>query len=763
MKEMKGGYAMRRLVAAGLLFSIAVFAAWPLVAQTCDYVDIGDPASEAGHNLQHWGPIEPATSGGYYGGIDNCRPIWAPEDDDNWATIDLDFGSNAQACKRLVIHHLDGQAKDSYDVYIGGLLIYSYPGDDSTDEIWLETTTTVVMTGIQTVKFVSTQEKWPGWETYGQMCFDILMVEECPVDCCNLDLVDVGDPASESGHNMTGWGPIEPATSGGNYGGIDNCRPIYAPEDNDDWATIDLDFGSNELASKCLTLHHLDGLTKDAFEAYLYPQGDPDHAKLIYTYLGDDLSSEIWRCTSVQVFGTGIQTLKLVSTAPKWPHWDTYGQMCFDIIRVDECPAYSDLVDVGDPASEDGHNMQDWGPIEPATSGGSYGGVDNCRPIYAPEDNNRWATIDLDFGCCEGIKCLTMQHLEGLATNDAFEVYIYPPDTPRPATPVFTWAGDDASVEYWLTSGVLVDFTGIKTVEFYSTEPEWPGWGTYGQVCFDTLMVSPYTPVRDMVDIGKPESEAGHNLQHWGPIEPETSGGNYGGIDDCRPVYAPEDNDNWASLEMDFGFCSCESMVLTLQHLDGIAKDAFELYIYPVGSSRPDTPDYVYAGDCYTSEIWYETKVGVTATGRQVVELVSTEDPWYGWETYGQMCFNLIKVECGEPCSPTPLCGPGVAGIDRPEQQAEVGGFTSVLPNPFNASTSIQFMLVRDSQAQLSVYDTQGRVVRTIVNEFLPAQEHSYTWDGADASGQQVASGIYFLRLRIGNEATRGRKVLLIR
>jgi hypothetical protein len=592
------------------------------------------------------------------------------------------------------------------------------------------------------------------------MCFDIILVEECPVGCTNLDIVNVGVPTSEFGHNMAGWGPIEPATSGGHYGGIDNCRPIYAPEDNDDWATIDLYFGTDELASKCLTLHHLDGQAQDAFEAYLYPQGYPEQAQLIYTYAGDDLTSEIWRCTSIQVAGTGAQTLKLVSTAAKWPHWGTYGQMCFDIIRVDVCPPVHDLVDIGNPASEAGHNLEDWGPIEPATSGGNYGGVDNCRPVYAPEDDNRMATVDLDFGCCEGLKCLTMQHLEGLATNDAFEVYIYPPDTPRPATPVFTWGGDEQSVEYWMTSGVLVDITGIKTVEFYSTEPKWSGWDTYGQVCFDTLMVKPYTPVKDMVDIGKLTSEAGHNLVGWGPIEPATSGGNYGGIDDCRAIYAPEDNDVSASLELDFGYCSCECMVLNMRHLDGIAKDAFEVYIYPVGSARPDTAYYVYAGNDNTSEIWYETRIQVTVTGRQVVEFVSTEDPWYGWGTYGQVCFDLIKVECGEACPPTPV--DVYAGIHGSEHLVRAGGFTAIVPNPFTPSTSIRFALARASQAQLSIYDTQGRLVKTLVNEFLPPREHAYTWYGRDASGQRVVSGVYFARLRIGEETAQSRKVLLV-
>jgi hypothetical protein len=49
------------------------------------------------------------------------------------------------------------------------------------------------------------------------------------------------------------------------------------------------------------------------------------------------------------------------------------------------------------------------------------------------------------------------------------------------------------------------------------------------------------------------------------------------------------------------------------------------------------------------------------------------------------------------------------------------------------------------------------------VNEFLPEREHTYTWDGVDASGQKLASGIYFVQMRVGNEIAQSRKVLLIK
>jgi flagellar hook assembly protein FlgD len=58
---------------------------------------------------------------------------------------------------------------------------------------------------------------------------------------------------------------------------------------------------------------------------------------------------------------------------------------------------------------------------------------------------------------------------------------------------------------------------------------------------------------------------------------------------------------------------------------------------------------------------------------------------------------------------------------------------------------------------RLDVLDLRGRVVRTLVNE-RQAQGRSYVanWDGRDASGQRVASGMYMSRLRVnGDEQAR--------
>ena len=68
-------------------------------------------------------------------------------------------------------------------------------------------------------------------------------------------------------------------------------------------------------------------------------------------------------------------------------------------------------------------------------------------------------------------------------------------------------------------------------------------------------------------------------------------------------------------------------------------------------------------------------------------------------------------------------------------------------PNPFNPQTRIDFDLSRPDRAQVVVYDVQGRAIRHLVNESLPAGTHSVVWMGDDDGGRKVASGVYFARL----------------
>lgn len=83
-------------------------------------------------------------------------------------------------------------------------------------------------------------------------------------------------------------------------------------------------------------------------------------------------------------------------------------------------------------------------------------------------------------------------------------------------------------------------------------------------------------------------------------------------------------------------------------------------------------------------------------------------------------------------------------------------------PNPFNAGTNISFNLPSAGYVELSVYDILGRRVTFLLDGFLPAGNHSATWNGRSGTGESMATGVYFYRLKAeGFDET--KKMLLVK
>jgi hypothetical protein len=82
-------------------------------------------------------------------------------------------------------------------------------------------------------------------------------------------------------------------------------------------------------------------------------------------------------------------------------------------------------------------------------------------------------------------------------------------------------------------------------------------------------------------------------------------------------------------------------------------------------------------------------------------------------------------------------------------------------PNPFNPTTTIRFGLADDGPVRLTIYNVQGQRVRTLVDEVKPAGYHTYTWNGRNDNGGQVATGVYLCRFEAGENAFTKKMVLL--
>ncbi|MCD4773706.1 MAG: T9SS type A sorting domain-containing protein [Bacteroidales bacterium] len=78
------------------------------------------------------------------------------------------------------------------------------------------------------------------------------------------------------------------------------------------------------------------------------------------------------------------------------------------------------------------------------------------------------------------------------------------------------------------------------------------------------------------------------------------------------------------------------------------------------------------------------------------------------------------------------------------------------VPNPFSNQTSINFNLQKETKVSLDIFDIDGRNVKTLINSKLNSGKHNVIWNGSDNSGNTVAEGIYFYRIKtISNSITK--------
>lgn len=88
-------------------------------------------------------------------------------------------------------------------------------------------------------------------------------------------------------------------------------------------------------------------------------------------------------------------------------------------------------------------------------------------------------------------------------------------------------------------------------------------------------------------------------------------------------------------------------------------------------------------------------------------------------------------------------------------------GFNSLYPNPFNPDLSIRFTLETAGRASLEIYNLRGQIVRRLVDANLAKGTHNFMWDGRDANGRIVASGMYQLILRSGGKTYSSRAMMM--
>jgi parallel beta-helix repeat protein len=83
-------------------------------------------------------------------------------------------------------------------------------------------------------------------------------------------------------------------------------------------------------------------------------------------------------------------------------------------------------------------------------------------------------------------------------------------------------------------------------------------------------------------------------------------------------------------------------------------------------------------------------------------------------------------------------------------------------PNPFNPQTNIAYSTPREGRVELDIYDVSGRRIAALVDGVQGPGRHFVLWNGRSEDGEEMASGVYFVRLQFAREV-QSRKIVLVR
>jgi hypothetical protein len=157
-----------------------------------------------------------------------------------------------------------------------------------------------------------------------------------------------------------------------------------------------------------------------------------------------------------------------------------------------------------------------------------------------------------------------------------------------------------------------------------------------------------------------------------------------------------------------------------------------------------DTPCYSGTQDWTAAEFLVETAGGnLRFRFRFGSDGATAREGWY---------VDDVEIASWGLASDAPEDAPSVARVSLAPSR----------PNPLTPDTRIEFALPRATGVRLEVLDPQGRRVRVLLDRVLAAGPHRVPWDGRDAEGRTVGSGIYFYRLEADGRSLT-RKLTIVR
>ena len=115
----------------------------------------------------------------------------------------------------------------------------------------------------------------------------------------------------------------------------------------------------------------------------------------------------------------------------------------------------------------------------------------------------------------------------------------------------------------------------------------------------------------------------------------------------------------------------------------------------------------------------------------------------------------LIEFTANVGNDPTQIEAPSLPELP------EIFVLSQNVPNPFNPTTRIEYALPEAGDIRLDVYTIQGQLVRTLYEGLQKAGHHQVLWDGRNATGARVSSGIYLYRIQASQNVVTKKMIML--
>ncbi|MBN2414006.1 SMP-30/gluconolactonase/LRE family protein [candidate division KSB1 bacterium] len=131
---------------------------------------------------------------------------------------------------------------------------------------------------------------------------------------------------------------------------------------------------------------------------------------------------------------------------------------------------------------------------------------------------------------------------------------------------------------------------------------------------------------------------------------------------------------------------------------------------------------------------------------------------------WGEADRKTLYISAGKSIYSIRLNATGVTTTISPDNSSVIPSRIQLFknyPNPFNPNTTIFFKLTEPDYVILQVFDVQGKLVKTINNNYIPAGEHRFIWNARNNTGIRVTSGIYFYRLKTDKTVMSGKMLFI--